>query len=360
MTGLSVVVVGDSWHGSDCTGLARGFREGGHAVDLIGRDTFFPAVDRSLFARGLRKVLGPLYRDQFNRQVLAAVRSRRPDLVVIYKGTAVTPATLAEIRGNGIWLCCVMPDQTWENHWYLDKRIFGYFDRIFTTKSFGVNDFRTRLNVRNVSLLPHGYDPHVHRPLSVRPHRRSGYPPRPISFIGLWSPAKERWLEHLAKEIGPDQLDVWGNAWERADAPVLQSSIRGEAIFGDSYAATITATRINLGLLSERVPGAVSGDQVTSRTFHIPACGGFLLHERTPELADHYIEGREVACFGSPEELTEKVRYYLDHETERVRIARAGYSRCVRDHSLKNRAEAIIEMFSTANALGNHQGEGRS
>lgn len=360
MTGLNVVVVGESWHGSDCTGLARGFREGGHAVDLIGRDTFFPAVDRSLFARGLRKALGTFYRAQFNRQVLATVRSRQPDLVVIYKGTAVTPATLAEIRGNGIWLCCVMPDQTWEHHQFLDKRIFGYFDRIFTTKSFGVDDFRTRLNVRSVSLLPHGYDPHVHRPLAVRSHCRAGEPPRPISFIGLWSPAKEHWLEHLTRVIGPDQLDVWGNAWERAEAPTLQSCIRGEAIFGDSYAAAITATRINLGLLSERVPGAVSGDQVTSRTFHIPACGGFLLHERTPELAEHYIEGREVACFGSPDELIEKVRYYLDHEAERVLIARAGYRRCVRDHSLKNRADAIIETFLTANNLVKHHSEGRN
>ncbi len=360
MTGLKVVMVGQSWHGSNCTGLARGFRAGGHAVDLIGEDTFFPAVDRSFRARGLRRALGRFYRNQFNVRVLGTVRSRRPDIVVVYKGTAIRPATLAEIRGSGAWLCCVMPDQTWEGHWLLDKRIYGYFDHIFTTKSFGPDDYRTRLNVRSVSLLPHGYDPEVHRPLALGPDSLFGYPPRPVSFIGAWSPAKERWLAHLAEAVGPEQLDVWGDAWERADAAVLQPSIRGEAIFGDFYAAAITATRINLGLLTERTVGAVSGDLVTSRTFHIPACGGFLLHERTPELADHYIEGREVACFGAPDELIEKVRYYLDHEAERVLIARAGYRRCVRDHSLQNRAEAIVETFLAANPLGNHQSGSRS
>ena len=70
-----------------------------------------------------------------------------------------------------------------------------------------------------------------------------------------------------------------------------------------------------------------------------------MLHERTAELADHYHEGREVACFGSSDELVEKVRHYLDHEEERFQIAQAGYRRCVRDHSLKNRAEVIIKTF---------------
>lgn len=351
MTTLKVVVVGESWHGSNCTGLARGFRGCGHAVDLIGLETFFPTVDRSLFARGMRRAFSPFYRDQFNRRLLSSVRSRRPDLVVVYKGTAVQPATLAEIRKSGVWLCFVMPDLTWQHHWLLDSRIFGYFDHIFTTKESGVKDFKRQLKVRSVSLLPHGYDPTVHRPLTLDSHGHIGNSRRPISFIGAWSRGKEDTLAQLAAAVGPDQLNIWGDGWGRVSARVLQPSIRGEPVFGDFYAAAITSTRINLGLLLESVPGGVSGDQVTSRTFHIPACGGFLLHKRTAELANYYQEGREIACFDSCEELVEKVCYYLDHEVERVQIARAGHSRCVRDHSLKNRAKAIVERFSASESI---------
>ena len=354
---LKVLVVGESWHGSDCTGLARGFRAGGHAVELIGLESFFPAVDRSLFARGLRRALSRFYQVQFNRRVLNAVRTLGPDLVVVYKGTAVQPATMAEIRGNGVWLCFVMPDLSWEGHWLLDRRIFGYFDQIFTTKSFGVEEFRSRLNVRNVSFLPHGFDSDVHRPLKLGTNSLTGEPPRPISFIGARSSAKERWLVHLARAVGPDMLSIWGDAWGRAAAPVLRPSICGKAIYGDFYAAAITATRINLGLLRERVAGSVSGDQVTSRTFQIPACGGFLLHERTAELAGHFEEGREVACFGSPDELVENVRYYLDHEAERAQTAEAGFRRSVRDHSLKNRARAIVEKFLAARSRASRQAD---
>ena len=345
MSALAVVVVGESWHGSACAGLARGFRACGHAVELIGLETFFPAVDRSFATRGLRRALTPFFRAQFNRRVLRAVRARRPDLVVVYKGTAVAPAALAAIRRLGPWLCHVMPDTTIEGQWLLDRRIFRYFDHVFTTKSF---DFMNGPGAAGASFLPFGYDPAVHRPLALDPRRRAGAAARPVSFIGQWSPGKERTLAHLAAAIGAEHLEVWGEAWERSAAPALRPSIRGEPVYGDFYAAAVTEARINLGLLVERRPGAVSGDLTTCRTFEIPACGGFLLHERTEELADFYEEGREVACFGSPEELVEKVRYYLDHEAERARIAEAGHRRCVREHSLTVRAQAVVEKFLAA------------
>ena len=345
MNALRIVVIGESWHGSSCTGLARGFRAGGHAVELIGLDTFVPTVDRSLAARALRRALAPFCRAQYNRRMLAAVHRLRPDLVVVYKGTAVAPATLADFRRRGVWLCHVMPDIRVEGHWSLDPRIFGYFDHVFTTKSFGVAYFRERHGVRNVSFLPHGFDPHVHRPLAP-------VPSRPVSFIGSPSPRKEAYLRRLADAVGWENLDVWGEGWGGVRAGVLRRSVHGAGVYGDFYAAAVSGSRINLGLQHEGGPGYPSGDLTTERTFLIPACGGFLLHERTGELADYYEEGRECACFGSPDELVEKVSWYLRHDDERVRIARAGHRRCVRENALSVRADAIIRRFLAERPAG--------
>jgi spore maturation protein CgeB len=67
-----------------------------------------------------------------------------------------------------------------------------------------------------------------------------------------------------------------------------------------------------------------------------------MLHERTPELAELFEEGKEVACFGSVEELAEKVDFYLAHPEERERIAAAGHRRCVPAYSYEERMRRLL------------------
>jgi spore maturation protein CgeB len=118
----------------------------------------------------------------------------------------------------------------------------------------------------------------------------------------------------------------------------------------------VSGSRINLGLLSERRDGASSDDLITSRTFHIPACGGFLLHQRTPDVLECFTEGEEIACFDTPEELVAKVQYYLKADAERRRIAEAGRRRCVAEHSLAHRADVIIRTYLTATGHDDRKG----
>lgn len=54
-----------------------------------------------------------------------------------------------------------------------------------------------------------------------------------------------------------------------------------------------------------------------------------MLTDRAPGQAQYFEEGREMACFDSPEELHEKVLYYLEHDDEREAIRETGHQRCV-------------------------------
>lgn len=341
MVHLRVLVIGESWHGSNCTALASGFRELGHTVSLVGINEFMPRTRRKLVPLVLARLARPILVREFNADIVSQLRTRRPDLAVVYKGNWVTIETLRGVRESGAWLCNMYPDVSMFGHQGLDPRSFLEYQHIFTTKSFGVGDLERHFGVRSASFLPHGFDPIVHRRLPV-PQDTD------VSFIGTWSPHKEALLSDLVSAIGAGRLAVWGTQWEKARSGSLRPSLKFQPVLGDHYAEAISRSKINLGILSERRAGASSGDLSTARTFEIPACGGFLLHQRTDELLGLFREGTDVACFESSGELIERVRYYLAHEDERRSIAAAGEAACRTNHSYTHRAQAIVSEFLSA------------
>lgn len=337
-----VLVIGKSWHGSDCTGLARGFRDLGCAVELVGSDQFFPKTDRSLLTRSMRRLLTPFYRKQFNRHIMKIVRLIKPDLAVVFKGNYVKARTLEKLKASNLWLVNFYPDVSFTCHSAVDVNGFQFYDHIFTTKSFGIKDFKSHLGLSNVTFVPHGCDPCVHRPLDKL---SDSIWDTDVSFIGAWSPHKESLLKALRLGIPDASLKVWGDGWHNNRSSCLEECIVGTGIFGDFYAMAINASRINLSLLQEKQKGASSGDLITARTFHIPASGGFMLHERTGEVIRFYEEGKEIECFSSEDELVDKVKYYLENETERKKIAQMGYERCMKENRLSHRAAVIIKKY---------------
>ena len=83
------------------------------------------------------------------------------------------------------------------------------------------------------------------------------------------------------------------------------------------------------------------------RTFEVSACGGFLLSVRTDEAKSFLKKTREAAYFSSPEELKEKINFYLKNEETRKKIAEAGYEKLKNsDYAYADRAKRIIEVFN--------------
>ena len=67
------------------------------------------------------------------------------------------------------------------------------------------------------------------------------------------------------------------------------------------------------------------GDNLNPRTFEIMATGAFELISRHKDYLGLIEPGRDLVDFGTPEELVEKISYYLEHEKERKAIAANGY-----------------------------------
>lgn len=60
------------------------------------------------------------------------------------------------------------------------------------------------------------------------------------------------------------------------------------------------------------------------RVLDVLACGGFLLTNYQPDMQMYFEEGKNIVTFNNLHEMKEKAEYYLNHESERKKIAMEG------------------------------------
>lgn len=340
---MKILCVGPLWRGSNAGGIFKALGRQGALIEIVDEYYHIPLNARSLHTKLIAKGFRNLFLKDFNQEILNSAAKFEPDLVLVYKGAFVLPETLILLKNKNIPLYNFYPDVSFHTHGKLLVKTLGLFDKIFTTKTFGIKDLNEQLNIKNAVFIPHGFDPEIHRPIE-EDHIPKDYI-CDLSFIGTYSPKKERILSQIVQHDPALKVLIWGDQWEKAKEKSLQKAIRYKSILGDLYAAGISASKINLAILSEKVIGSSSGDLITSRTFHIPATGGFMLHERNEQSIKYFQESAEAAFFTEISELNEKIRYYLREEIERNKIAKAGMLRAQKDHSLDERAKQLLSYF---------------
>lgn len=339
---LRILAVADLWQGSDAYAYIRAFRRMGHSVRVIPSEDYIPGKWKRKSLRALRRMLEPLFVREYSDALVTEARSFRPHLFFVFKGRYVTPETLRVIRRMGTLAVNFYPDVSFMAHGKYIPESLPIYDWVFTAKSFGVDDMKRLLGVERASMLPPSYDPEVHAPIDLDEEDRATFE-CDVSFIGTWSPKKQRLIEHVASSLPDIKVRVWGDQWDGARA-TLGERIEGRGVFGIEYAKAMIASKINLSILSEARRGASSGDLITARTFQIPATGAFMLHERTEELLEYFAEERECGCFADDDELIRKIAHYLDHEENRCEIAARGRRRSLESgYGVDSRAERILE-----------------
>ncbi len=340
---VKILCIGPLWRGSDAGALFRALARIGYLTEIIDDNYFVPLNAISFTTKVISKLGRGLFIRDFNHQVLKVANQFQPNICLIYKGAFIQPETLRILKSKGIGIINFYPDVSFHTHGNLLPITLPMYDHIFTTKTFGIYDMKQQLGITNSTFIPHGFDPEIHRPLpKIDIH---SYFQSDVSFIGTWSPKKEYYLSKIKNDFPSLNLKIWGHLWQKASKSDLADNIQNSVVNGDLFALAISNSKINLGLLSEKVRGSSLGDQITSRTFQIPGAGGFLLHERTDEALQYFKENEEAGFFGSPDELVSKIDYFLNNNNERIQIAENGKRRAWEDYKLDNRAQLLIQKL---------------
>ena len=315
-------------------------REEGHEFVFFDEAPYVRGLDGSFIHKVAFRLLGrrPLSSRRLNRDLLAAALRFRPDVVLIVKGAFVAPRTLQRIKEEtGAVLVNYATDDPWNPRVSTPDlvRAIPYYDLYACTKRAIMPDVQAA-GCRRVIFVPFGYKPTVHypeKPVAPEEHTRFD---SDVVFIGGCDADRVPYFEALVMGLPNLRLHLYGGYWDRHS--LLRRYYRGFAL-GRHYRLALGAAKIALNLVRR-----ANRDRHVMRSFEIPACGAFMLAERTEEHLEWFEEGKEAAYFDSPDELVEKVRYYLSRDDERQRIAEAGHWKVsLGGHTYKARLIQILE-----------------
>lgn len=128
---------------------------------------------------------------------------------------------------------------------------------------------------------------------------------------------------------------------EAARTKLLNVELGPAVLYGKATALVYAGSKINLNITLKGIEGGTP-----LRIMDIMAAGGFVLTSYCAETAELFEEDREIVMFRNPEELMEKVDYYLTHDRERRQIAEAGQKKVMRCYTYEKKMRELLDWMA--------------
>jgi len=285
-----------------------------------------------------RGILPWIVRDHaaWMEQVLSAqIEDFRPDVILSHSLSDLRPAFWARMRSHyrllvGQIASPLSPD--------ID---LSGFDLMLSSLPNFVERFRAiGLRAETFRLA---FDPIVLERLKADSQRDETALPIDVSFVGSLSPhhaGRLEWLEQVCREI---PVQVWGQGIDslRNDSPIRRA-YRGPA-WGIEMFRILSRSRISLNHHIE-ISGPFANNM---RLYETTGVGALLLTDWKQNLAEIFELDAETAVYRTPGECAEKISYYLKDEAERIRMARSGQERTLREHTYRRRMAQLVELVES-------------
>lgn len=114
----------------------------------------------------------------------------------------------------------------------------------------------------------------------------------------------------------------------------------GKVDYYDMAPFVFKHAKINLNITLRSIKSGIP-----LRAFDVMGAGGFLLTNYQADFMDCYIPGEDFIYYESKKDLLDKIAYYLNHEDERIAIAKNGFERTATNHTYKHRIEEMLSYF---------------
>jgi glycosyltransferase involved in cell wall biosynthesis len=260
--------------------------------------------------------------------IKAQVDHIKPDVLYIQEGNILSDAFIAKLKPFVKLVVGQIASARPNN------RTYHYYDLLITSFPHFVEYFQN--NGLNAIWQPLAFDERI---LNIFLDNKKTYP---ITFIGGFAPKTYKLstplFEDVAKQIN---IDVWGYGIQSLPSnSKLRKYYHGGAWGLDLYRI------LSESLLTLNRHGEVSRHYANNmRLYEATGMGTCLITDWKENLHTLFEPEEEVVTYRSADELIEKVNYLLENDDERMKIAKSGQKRTLKEHTYQNRMKELLEIL---------------
>lgn len=163
-----------------------------------------------------------------------------------------------------------------------------------------------------------------------------------VVHIGGYGPVhneRNLLLEEIAEKI---DIKFWGYGVDNLNGnSIIRTNYSGECWGIDRY-QIFSQSKI---VVTKHIT-SVAGNFCNNMTlYEATGSGALLVTDDKENLKEIFVPGKEVVAYKNAGDAAEKIRYYLEHEEQRAKIARAGQKRTLTEHTYYNRMAELINII---------------
>lgn len=235
-----------------------------------------------------------------------------PDLVVVTSCFFVPTFVLEVLRSRGMRVALLLTESPYEDDNQLERAEFA--DLVLLNDPTNLERFR-EVNP-NTHYTPHSYDPELHHPGPVDPDKASDF-----CFVGTGFPSRIEFFE----QIDWTHLEVLlaGNWQDLSVDSCLREFLAhpfDECVDNSETVQIYNSAKASANIYRREAHAGETADgwAMGPREVELAACGTFYLTEARGE---NRAVLPMVPTFTSADDFSEQLRWYLDRDDERERIA---------------------------------------
>lgn len=283
--------------------------------------------------------------------MLEVAARESPAAVLVMNGLHVFPENhldqIDEIRMLGIRTAI----------WFVDDPYFTedtavickHYDHVFTHE-LGCVDFYRELGATSVYYLPLCVNPQMFYPRRTGPQYQYD-----VVFIGNAFRNRTALFDQMAPFLSQKKVLIAGGFWDRLTTfDQLSPFIKDGFIPPEETANYYSGAKLVINIhrpwevgQDNRNSYELPSRSINPRTYEISACGTMQLTDVRDDLGNYYRPGHDLETFGSAEELSSKIDYYLKHEKERRQFALRGLQTTLRHHTFISRLPHLLNVITS-------------